>query len=208
MPVPVGSVRPCSSTPGGRVAGPLPPPTNACRTVLRPASVPSQALQRLHLPSRKVPAAERQRVRAAEAGTPQIAMAGVTPGSCGRLCPDSVPRTLPTGAPVYCSASRVTPTPCSVGGSLSTSQGSVGAGEIGPPARGPMRLPMCRAARSARAGHHGAWGADTLGLLMSPGLPVKVLAVGAFRIFIFCCPGSGSKYGPSDSETLHMEERR
>ena len=156
MPVPVGSVRPCSSTPGGRVAGPLPPPTNACRTVLRPASVPSQALQRLHLPSRKVPAAERQRVRAAEAGTPQTAMAGVTPGSCGRLCPDSVPRTLPTGAPVYCSASRVTPTPCSVGGSLSTSQGSVGAGEIGPPARGPMRLPMCRAARSV-GGQPGQW---------------------------------------------------
>lgn len=87
-------------------------------------------------------------------------------------------------------------------------QGSGWRGPTAVPLPAPRFVPMCRAARSARAGHHGAWGADTLGLLMSPGLPVKVLAVGAFRIFIFCCPGSGSKYGPSDSETLHMEERR
>lgn len=54
-------------------------------------------------------------------------------------------------------------------------------------------------------------GEDKLGHLMRvPELTVKILTIkgsDSFLLLIFCCSGFGSKYGPSNSETLHMEER-
>lgn len=62
----------------------------------------------------------------------------------------------------------------------------------------PRSVPACKAAVSARTGHQ-AWARRV------PELTIKALDI-PFLLFIFCHSGFGSKYGPSNSETLHMEE--